>query len=146
MIKISKLTDYAILVLSTLAQTQGQLLTTSALSVSTRIPEPTVAKVLKHLTKQGIVQSTRGVHGGYMMARDPARITVHELIVALEGPISITSCANNDSDQCIVKDYCTVRGGWQKINDTITAALDELFLTDLVSPYTPNQKQLRKEG
>lgn len=146
MIKISKLTDYAILVLSTLAQTQGQLLTTSALSVSTRIPEPTVAKVLKLLTKQGIVQSTRGVHGGYMMARDPTRITVHELIVALEGPISITSCTNNVSDQCMVKDYCTVRGGWQKINDTITAALDDLFLTDLVSPYTPNQKQLRKEG
>lgn len=145
MIKISKLSDYAIVVLSELSRARGQIVTATMLSQSTRIPEPTVAKVLKILSKHDIVQSTRGAHGGYHMARDPQSITVHELIVALEGPVAITSCAHNSTDRCKVEEFCTVRGGWQKINDAVIATLDGIFLTDLITQSVAQKTPMRKE-
>jgi FeS assembly SUF system regulator len=135
MIRLSKLSDYAIVVLSELAQKRGQVLTASSLAQSTHIPEPTVAKVLKLLSRADIIHSTRGVNGGYSMDRDPALVTIHELIVALEGPVAITACTKGSSDSCSVESICAIRGGWQKINDAITNALDDLCLVDLFMPF-----------
>jgi FeS assembly SUF system regulator len=144
MIKISKLSDYAIVVLNELARAQGQLLTATMLSHSTRIPEPTVAKVLKLLSKQKIVNSIRGVNGGYMMKRCPSTITVHELIVALEGPVALTACTTHSNDTCNIEQLCPLRSGWQKINDAITGTLDGMYLNDLF--LNPVDKQYNQRG
>ncbi|HNQ91636.1 MAG TPA: SUF system Fe-S cluster assembly regulator [Alphaproteobacteria bacterium] len=136
MIRLSKLSDYAIVVLSRLAaEERGQLQTAILLAQQTGIPEPTVAKVLKLLSRQGIVQSVRGVRGGYTMIRVPEEVTVTELIEALEGPIAITSCADIDVEtSCQIAGLCPMRGRWHRVNVAVKGALDELFLSDLLIP------------
>ncbi len=141
MIKLSRLSDYAIVVLSELAKQQGRQLTALSLSQTTRIPEPTVAKVLKLLSKQKIITSARGVNGGYAMQRCPSTITVHELIVALEGPVALTACTTHSNDTCNIEQLCPLRSGWQKINDAITNTLDGMYLNDLFLVPASEQKQ-----
>lgn len=139
MIKLSKLSDYAIVVLGELARRRGQQMTATLLSVSTKLPEPTVAKVLKLLSKQSIIQSSRGANGGYVLERDPTQITVRELIIALEGPLAITACAddNLESSCCGIEHVCPMRGGWQRVNVAISNALDSLNLNDLFLSPSP---------
>lgn len=146
MIKLSKLSDYAIVVLSRLAvEEMGQLQTAVILAQQTGIPEPTVAKVLKLLSKQGIVQSVRGVRGGYALSRAPSEVTVTELIEALEGPISITSCADIEIEtSCQIAELCPMRGGWHRVNKAVKTALDELFLSDLLIPMSPQSRRGRR--
>lgn len=134
MIKLSKLSDYAIVVLSLLARDRAKLMTASVLSASSGIPEPTVAKVLKLLSREGVIVSTRGVNGGYMLERDPAEISVTELISALEGPIAITACVEGSDDECGIQEICPMSGKWAKVNATIKNALDGLPVSDLLIP------------
>jgi FeS assembly SUF system regulator len=133
MIRLSKLTDYAVVVLSQLAQEQGKLMTATGLSAQTGIPEPTVSKVLKILAKQKMISSSRGVYGGYMMERSPDQITVHEMIAAMDGPVAITACVDNSTESCAVRAICPLQGRWQKVNDAIHAALDQVTLADLMT-------------
>jgi FeS assembly SUF system regulator len=136
MLKISKLSDYAIVVLSRLAVERGEVLTTSNLSSETGIPEPTVSKVLKLLSKQKIVISVRGANGGYRLERAPTHITVTELITALEGPIALTTCLDEEKNDCMIDALCPLKGGWGKVNRAVKSALDEVALSDLLIPIT----------
>lgn len=141
MIKLSKLSDYAIVVLSRLSSERGEVLTTSALAADTGIPEPTVSKVLKLLAKQEIVISVRGANGGYKMERCPKDITVTEMITALEGPIALTSCVEHGNSDCMIDTLCPLKSGWQKVNLAVKNALDKVALSDLLIPVRPRQKR-----
>ena len=132
MIRLSKLSDYAVVVLSQLARNKGRLLSASGLAETTGIPEPTVSKVLKLLVKGEIISSTRGAAGGYLMERIPAEISVRELIVALEGPIAVTSCVDEADDDCNISNICPMKGRWQRVNHAIMDALDAMSLTELL--------------
>lgn len=134
MIKLSKLSDYAIVVLSRLAAEKEGVMTTGQLSEETGIPEPTVSKVLKLLAKQKIVSSVRGANGGYRMDKSPDDITVAELITALEGPIALTACVDEDHSDCMITSLCPLKGGWQKVNTAVKTALDSIALSDLLIP------------
>lgn len=134
MIKLSKLSDYAIVVLSRLAAERGDVMTTTVLASETGIPESTVAKVLKLLAKEQIVTSLRGANGGYALERDADQITVTELITALEGPIALTTCVNTTESDCMIDQLCPLRGGWQKVNAAVKSALDQVMLSDLILP------------
>lgn len=140
MIKLSKLSDYAIVVLSRLAAERGEVLTTATLSSETGIPEPTVSKVLKLLSKQKIVMSVRGPSGGYMMDRCPKEITVTELITALEGPIALTECVDGGHTDCMIDKLCPLKGGWNKVNMAVKDALDKVALADLLIPVRTKRK------
>ncbi len=140
MIKLSKLSDYAVVVLSLLARDRNRLMTASGLSTASGIPEPTVAKVLKLLSKEGVIASTRGVNGGYMLERDPSQISVTELITALEGPIALTACIEGSDDDCSIQEICPMSGKWAKVNTTIKTALDGLPLSDLLIPVRAAQE------
>ena len=140
MIKLSKLSDYAIVVLSRLAAEKGDVMTTALLSSETGIPEPTVSKVLKLLSKQKIVLSVRGANGGYMMERCPKDITVTELITALEGPIALTDCVDGRDTDCMITSLCPLKGGWNKVNMAVKNALDQVALADLLIPVTRKRK------
>lgn len=140
MIKLSKLSDYAIVVLSKLASQQGDVLTTSALADETGIPEPTVSKVLKLLSKQKIVTSVRGASGGYVLERNPKDITVTDLITSLEGPIALTSCVERGNTDCMIDTLCPLKGGWLKVNKAVKDALDTVALADLLIPVRPRRK------
>jgi FeS assembly SUF system regulator len=133
MIKLTRLSDYAVVVLSLLSREQGGVMTAAVLAEKTGIPEPTVAKVLKLLAKQDIVVSTRGVNGGYAMEREAHQVTVADLITALEGPIALTACVDGEPEDCTLSELCPLRGGWQKVNTAIKTALSSVTLADLLN-------------
>ena len=105
------------------------------LAAETRIPQPTVSKVLKQLARAGVVTSIRGPQGGYRLARPATEIGVDEIITALEGPIAVTECADERSgSSCAYERRCGVRANWQRINDAVYAALDGIKLSDMAEP------------
>lgn len=133
MLRISKLTDYAIVVLSLMAKTSERTFAAGELAETSGIALPTVSKILKSLAKAGIVRSTRGAKGGYQLSRPPHHTTVASVIDALEGPIAITECGVAH-DSCQQAHSCHIRGNWNVINRAVRTALESVTLTDMVQP------------
>jgi len=132
MIKIGKLTDYAVVVLAQLARDSSDKLYSSAvLAEDTGISEATVAKVLKILARSGLVKSHRGAFGGYTMVANPSDVTALHVIEAMEGPVSLTSWASGIGGSCASDDECPVRGSWDGVNTAVRKALSNLTLQDL---------------
>jgi FeS assembly SUF system regulator len=100
------------------------------LSERTHIAAPTVAKLLKQLHRAGLVNSTRGTHGGYQLARDPESISAAAILDALEGPIALTECSAG-SGHCGIEHTCSVSRTWQRISGSIRRALNEITLAQL---------------
>jgi len=150
MLRIGKLTDYATLILATLATDRTRLLTAGALSERTHIAAPTVAKLLKQMHRTGLVNSTRGTHGGYQLARDPGQISAAAILDALEGPFALTECSAG-SGHCGIEHTCSVGRTWQRISVAIRRSLNEVTLAQLAgldprSPAMPIERELRYMG
>ncbi len=131
MIKVSKLADYAVVVLAALAQGEASQMTAGGVSAKTGLPEPTVAKVLKLMAKDEIVQSSRGVNGGYSLASAPESISVARIINAVDGPISLTACVDGSPEVCGFASRCAVKGRWNGVNLAIRDALEGVTLADM---------------
>ncbi len=134
MLRISKLTDYATVVLSFMAR--SPLDTYSAAKISERldIGQPTVSKILKLLAHGNILSAQRGVNGGYTLALPPERISVARIIDAMEGiPVGLTECSSAPG-VCTQERGCAIRGNWQKISLAVRGALEGVTLADLVLP------------
>jgi FeS assembly SUF system regulator len=147
MLRIGKLTDYATVILANLAADRARLLTASSLSERTHIAAPTVAKLLKQLHHAGLVNSTRGTHGGYQLARNPEHISAAAILDALEGPIALTECSVG-SGQCGIEHTCSVGRTWQRISVSIRRALNEVSLAQLagldnLAPAMPIERELK---
>ena len=134
MIKLSRLTDYGVVVMSQMAQNMSAMKTAPELAAATGVPTPTVAKLLKLLVKDGLVESWRGVNGGYALTRSIDDITAGDIIEALEGPVALTACVDGSEADCGVESLCPMRGGWEKVNRAIRAALEEVTLAELSQP------------
>lgn len=139
MIKLSRFADYAVVVLAALTQAGDARLSASDLSLRCKLPEPTVAKVLKSLTRAGVLTSTRGVNGGYGLSRTADNITVADIITAMDGPISLTDCADTNSN-CVLEGQCAMHGRWGKVNLAIRTALESVTLVDLMQTSRPAMK------
>jgi FeS assembly SUF system regulator len=134
MLRISKMTDYAVMLATHLAASEGPHAARD-LAVQTQIPEPTASKVLKKLARAGVVISQRGAKGGYALARPPRQIGVNEVIEAIEGPIAVTECSDESTDSsCEYEPSCGVRANWQRINFAVHTALSEITLADMALP------------
>lgn len=131
MIRISRLADYGIVLLSHMAARPDDVHTAAELASETHLPAPTVGKLLRILTRHGLLHSHRGANGGYGLARDPEEITVSSAITALEGPIAITTCTSAMPSDCSHETICPVRGHLNLINLAIRQALDSVTLADL---------------
>lgn len=131
MFKLSKLTDYAALILSTLDQERGATLSVTAIAEQANLPEPTVSKVLKLLSKAGLVKSIRGATGGYRLWSYLEDITVLDLVVAIEGPLSIVACVENAGEGCMLEHSCMMRGRWDTVNEALKEALGSVSLRDI---------------
>jgi FeS assembly SUF system regulator len=133
MLRITKQSDYGIVLMTLFAGGEpGRVHSTRDLAKGARLPLPTVSKILKALARAGLLQSHRGVKGGYRIARDASRITVEEIIRALEGPIAITECIEEGSD-CEIEGTCPVRGNWQRINAAVKDALAAIPLSEMAA-------------
>lgn len=139
MLRISKLTDYATVIMANLAEHPGQRCPASQVSEETRLETPTVSKVLKTLARAGLIESVRGVHGGYRLTAAPQQISVAAIIRAMEGPIALTECGL-DAGVCSREHDCSLRGNWQRIGETVEQALESLTLADLAAPRKPRLK------
>jgi FeS assembly SUF system regulator len=134
MIRLNRLTDYAILVLGRMGRQPAAQQTAPQLAQDTGVPLPTVAKLMKILAGEGIIESHRGAMGGYLLARPPEAITVAEVIAALEGPIALTACIEGSPGHCDIESLCPMRSNWEKVNGAIRRALEELTLADMAAP------------
>ena len=132
MIRISKLADYAVVVLSVMADNAGVLMSAAHASEITKLPEPTVSKVLKLLAKGDILESKRGTTGGYLLVRSPKDLTIRDIIRAVDGPVLITSCADGEVPDCSLSECCTLRGKWDGVNEAVRNALDGVTLADMM--------------
>ncbi len=133
MLRLSKLTDYAVVVLVRLSHHQ-EVTTSPTLAQATGIPEPTVAKVLKALAGAGLVSSQRGARGGYRLARPLSDIDVGRVIAAIDGPISLTACVDGATGRCEAETVCQIRGRWDAVNDAIRSALAGVTLDHIGVP------------
>jgi FeS assembly SUF system regulator len=150
MLRIGKLTDYATVILATLASDSARLMTAAKLSERTHIASPTVAKLLKQLHRAGLVDSVRGTHGGYQLAREPENISAAAILDALEGPIALTECAVG-SGQCGIEHTCSVGRAWQRMSLAIRRSLSEVSLAQLAgldnrAPSMPIERELKYMG
>ncbi|MBZ4415121.1 SUF system Fe-S cluster assembly regulator [Myxococcus sp. RHSTA-1-4] len=137
MLRMSKMTDYGIVLMTELARADGDTRTTRELAARTRVPLPSVSKVLKSLLQAGLVVSHRGANGGYGLARPPPELSLAELVAALEGPVALTECGTHTTAAgapCGLEPICQVRSHWRLINNAIQEALGRLTLADLVAP------------
>lgn len=132
MLRLGKLTDYAITVMVQLTK-EGASKSASFLSEKTGVPEPTVAKVLKNLARGKLVESERGVTGGYRIARNPAEVSIGHIIEAMDGPIAIVSCVEGAEDVCDAEPTCPAKGKWAPVNRAIRDALFAVRLTDMAA-------------
>ncbi len=131
MIRISKMADYAVVLLAALAEEPEALVTASELAERTRLAEPTVSKVLKTLTRGEIIRSTRGINGGYSLSRGVSDITLEEIIRVVDGPVSVTACTDGAEPDCSLAGSCGVRGRWDGVNAAIRGALETVTLNDM---------------
>ena len=136
MLRLSKLTDYAVVVLVRLSR-ESAVQTSPGIALSTGIPEPTVAKVLKTLAAGGLVASQRGARGGYRLLRPLSAIPVADVIAAVDGPISLTACVEGSAVECESQRLCPMRGRWDPVNDAIHHALTSITLADMQEASIP---------
>jgi FeS assembly SUF system regulator len=129
-LRISKLTDYATVILADLANEPQRPHAAAEVAAHTRVAQPTVSKLLKALQRAGLVSSTRGANGGYQLTRAPAAISAAAILDALEGPFAITECSGKDS-HCGIEQICRVGKAWQRVNVAIRRALSDITLAQL---------------
>ncbi len=142
MVRITKLTDYAVVILAFIASDPNRLFQAKEISNHTSINLPTVSKLLKMLAKNNFLLSLRGKDGGYRLKQDADQLSLMDVIEALEGPFAITEC-NLGHDHCNTETQCTMRTPWLHINNIISATLAAIKLSDLKNPlYTPKQTHI----
>ncbi len=132
MLRISKLTDYAILMMVELTR-DGIMLSAHALAERVGVEVPTASKVLKLLAGAGLLESYRGANGGYRVTRSAAQISVAEVIAAIEGPIAMTECSVEEG-LCSQEESCELRGNWQRISLAVAEALQDVSLAEMSAP------------
>ena len=133
MLRVTRLTDYATVVLTVLAARPGDVLSAADLASAAGLELPTVAKVLRPLAQAGLVEGFRGAAGGYRLAREPAEISLVEIVEAMEGPLGMTECSLHDG-ACGIQDSCGVRANWRRINDVVADALRAVTLAEMLAP------------
>lgn len=133
MLRLSRMADFAIVVMTELAQSGEAVKTASELAMATQLPAPAVAKILARLAREGLLTSVRGVKGGYALSRSASNISIGSIVTALEGPVALTQCVKK-TGQCDVEPSCRSRLGLHRINVAVRKALDDVSLADIALP------------
>ena len=135
MIRLTRLADYAVLLMTHMAhewrRDPARVLNAADLARETHIPGPTVSKILGAMSRGGLLTSHRGHAGGYALSRNPEEISAADIISIIEGPIALTECLDEDTDDCVIESLCGVRASWTRINDAITTALSDISLAQM---------------
>ena len=134
--KLSRLTDYAVILLAKLQFSDGEPASAARLSEDLALPQPTVSKLLKMLSKAELVSAQRGATGGYRLGRAPEEISIGNVIAAIEGPVALTTCIDeNEEETCGVQSFCGMRGNWAVVNSAVSDALESVKLSDMAPAW-----------
>lgn len=135
MLRMSKLADYAFIILTQMSCGEQGTWSASSLAAETTLPLPTVAKLMKLLARGGIVVPQRGAMGGYSLSRKAKEISIAQIIESVDGPIGLTECAGKakgkETCDCAVHSACPVKESWGRVNNAIRTALESVYLSDL---------------
>lgn len=135
MVRLGKLTDYGIVLMTCIARSRSASLRTARdLARESQLPYSTVCKLLKELLQSGLLVSQRGIKGGYVLAREAQDISVVEIIAAIEGPMALTECSTDVTGACNLEPCCPIKSNQQIINQAIRGVLEKIRLSDLVQP------------
>lgn len=160
MLRISKLADYGTLVMVHLARHPHQRANAKDIAAAIHLAVPTVSKLLKLLTSAQLLESQRGVKGGYLLREDPKAISVARIISAIDGELGLTECSYNPGE-CSLEAICHIRSNWQTISQAVNSALAKVSLLQLSQPrltthkvpietvstrQQPRPRQLRSKG
>ncbi|PIE41028.1 MAG: SUF system Fe-S cluster assembly regulator [Gammaproteobacteria bacterium] len=130
MLRVGKMADYALVIMNAMAKQPTALLSMDALSQKTHLSMPTVRKLMRLLVNAGLVRSIRGAKGGYQLARLPELISVVHILSAVEGPMAITECCDEDAS-CELSGGCDMEPHWSSINQLVMHILENISLADL---------------
>lgn len=130
MIRISKLSDYALVIMGYMGKNPDYVAQTSDIALNTHISKPTAAKILKRLAKHNLLESIRGTSGGYKLTKAPSSISVANIIEIIEGPMAIMDCSLGQ-EHCAMYSNCGINAPWVQINRVIIKSLDTIKVSDL---------------
>ncbi len=149
MLSLSKKTDYALIALAYLAERPGRVASAREIADARDLPAPLLMNILKELHQHDILASTRGVKGGYEIATDLSSLSLHDLIVAIEGPVRLVECADDespcqhdhpaDADACRVSGHCIVQAPMQSLHHRLVQFLRDVRVGDVVMPVQINR-------
>jgi Rrf2 family protein len=142
LLSLSKKTDYALIALAYLAEHPGRTASARQIADERALPPPLLMNILKDLHHAGIVRSSRGTKGGYQLAVDPASVSLHKMIIALEGPVRLIECANDncehetaaEAEECRVSGRCAVQAPLQALHHRLVRFLQDVTLADVILP------------
>lgn len=144
MLRLSKLTDYAVVIMVYLSQHPGLAINAKSVAEHTGISLPTTSKLLKRLSHEGLLRANRGIKGGYQLAYPATTISLGKLIQTLEGQIALTECSHTRL-HCSLEKHCTLRDNWRRISALIQTMLMCISLADLSQPFALSQLEIRKK-
>ena len=142
MLRVTRLTDYATLLMTVLASAPEAVHPAAALAERTRLEPTTVSKVLKALAQAGLIEGLRGVNGGYRLALAPAQISLFEIVEAIEGRLEMTECSGAHS-RCEHEPHCGLAPHWRRVNDVIADTLRGMTLAQMLEPPAPLPRSRR---
>lgn len=136
MLRVTRLTDYATLLMTVLGAAPETVYSAAALAERTHLELTTVSKVLKALAQAGLVEGLRGVNGGYRLARPTHEVSLFEIVEAIEGRLEMTECSGEHS-RCEHEPHCGLAPHWRRVNDVIADALRSMTLAQMLPPAVP---------
>ena len=143
--RLSSLADYAVVMLSAAARHAGDTrLNATLLAEGTGVPLPTAQKLVSRLAAAGLLESARGTGGGFRLARPAGAISLADIVEAVEGPIALTTCVDEERHGCALDHQCQVKPHWAIINQTVRGALAGVSLARLAAA-TPVHAPARAE-
>ncbi len=133
MLRLTKKVDYGILAMAQLAASPGTVVSARELSEHFGLSTRLMANVLKVLAKAQIIESVRGLHGGYTLETDPHAVTLGRLVRSLDGPFSFAECAGHDGAEmlCDLMGRCPAMDVVQRVHAKIAQVLDQVTCADL---------------
>lgn len=137
MIRLSRMTDYGVVVMTYMAWHGKETLSAHQVATATGLPEATAGKLLKLFARAGLLKSRRGAHGGYALTSSPEDISLARVVEAVEGPIALTLCVDDHPGHCDVESLCPMRGGWNQINTALRDAFEGVSLAAMTAPAMP---------
>jgi Rrf2 family protein len=138
--RISSKGHYGLLAVAELARRYDQgLVSLAEIANAEHLPLPYLEQIIAPLRMAGLVEATRGLHGGYRLARNPAEVSVGDVVRWLEGPIALVECTTEgyQSGACEREAGCTSRGVWTRVSEAINDVLNRMTLAELIAGEEP---------